>query len=97
MSSQGPNRPRTPRVGERYVVPAWIRDRAAWHEAMDEVEEYLALSDLERDLDDWARQIATVFGIPAHLLKGTTGSYSCEAARMEAYLQEYYRGRGRPW
>ena len=28
---------RTPRVGERYVVPDWILDRELWHDAMDEV------------------------------------------------------------
>ena len=28
---------RTPRVGERYVVPYWVSDRKAWHDAMDEV------------------------------------------------------------
>lgn len=34
----GPNRPRTPKVGHRFVVPGWILDGDAWQVAMAEVE-----------------------------------------------------------
>ena len=51
-TSYGPPRPRTPRVGERYVVPDWIRDRQGWHDAMDEVEKALQVGRFFSQLAD---------------------------------------------
>ena len=62
-TSYGPPRPRTPRVGERYVVPGWIQDRQGWHDAMDEVTDSLRSALLDQ-ISEWT-------GVPREDIKAS--------------------------